>query len=107
VNPLSRGYPRTCHSVYFCIYACISVGDTDSQQLRPRDNKEETRWVSSRRELADCLVEVLSDVLELEMKAVFEDLWLEVTLGTVNVTLSLDCILITAFKTLITHIRYS
>ncbi|XP_056267197.1 transcriptional protein SWT1-like [Pseudoliparis swirei] len=53
-------------------------GDTDSQQLRPRDDEEETRWVPSRRELADCLVEVLSDVLELEMKAVFEDLWLEI-----------------------------
>lgn len=29
-------------------------------------------------ELEDCLQEVLSDVLKVEMKAAFDDLWLEV-----------------------------
>lgn len=31
-------------------------------------------------ELEDCLQEVLSDVLKVEMKAAFDDLWLEVKL---------------------------
>lgn len=31
-------------------------------------------------ELEDCLQHVLSDVLEVEMKAAYEDLWLEVKL---------------------------
>ena len=41
---------------------------------------EETKQKLSRclSELEDCLREVLSDVLEVEMKVAYEDLWLEV-----------------------------
>lgn len=56
---------------------------TDNKQLSRREDEEETkrdlsRWVS---ELEHCLLEVLSDVLEAEMKAAYGDLWLEVNLG--------------------------
>lgn len=48
----------------------------------PRKGKaeEKTKWDVSREvcELEDCLRDVLSDVLEVEMKAVYDDLWLEV-----------------------------
>ena len=40
-------------------------------------NRDLSRCVS---ELEDSLREVLSDVLEVEMKAAFEELWLEVTI---------------------------
>lgn len=55
---------------------------TDNKRLSKREDEEKTkgdisRWVS---ELEDCLREVLSDVLEAEMKAAYEDLWLEVKL---------------------------
>ncbi|XP_029002242.1 transcriptional protein SWT1 [Betta splendens] len=56
----------------------LSLGFTDKvidgQQL------SEDKWDLSRcvSELEDCLKEVLSDVLEVEMKAVYEDLWLEI-----------------------------
>lgn len=45
-------------------------------------NQEQPEDLStSVQELKDCLKEVLSDVLKLEMKAVFDDLWLEVKLN--------------------------
>lgn len=55
----------------------------DNKQLSRREDEEETkgdpsRWVS---ELEHCLLEVLSDVLEAEMKVAYGDLWLEVNLG--------------------------
>ncbi|XP_067368220.1 transcriptional protein SWT1 isoform X2 [Channa argus] len=57
----------------------ISLGrsERDGEQLR-EDSK--TKWDLSRcvSELEDCLREVLSDVLEVEMKAAYEDLWLEI-----------------------------
>lgn len=49
------------------------------EQLGERDHKE-TKQDLSRilSELEECLREVLSDVLEVEMKAAYEDLWVEV-----------------------------
>lgn len=51
---------------------------TDSQQLG--EGEEKTKWDLSRcfSEMEDNLRQVLSDVLEVEMKAAYEDLWLEV-----------------------------
>ncbi|XP_068446097.1 transcriptional protein SWT1 isoform X2 [Clinocottus analis] len=52
---------------------------TDNKQLSTREDEEKTKWSpSSVSELEDCLREVLSDVLEVEMKAAYEDLWLEI-----------------------------
>lgn len=54
---------------------------TDRKRLT-EGNEENRKWDFSRcvSELEDCLREVLSDVLEVEMKAVYEDLWQEVKL---------------------------
>ncbi|KAK5869643.1 hypothetical protein PBY51_024345 [Eleginops maclovinus] len=44
-----------------------------------RREDERTMWdPSSVSELEECLLEVLSDVLEVEMKAAFEDIWLDI-----------------------------
>lgn len=53
---------------------------TENKPLRTRDVEEKTKWDVSREvcELEDCLRDVLADVLEVEMKAVYDDLWLEV-----------------------------
>ncbi|XP_059197577.1 transcriptional protein SWT1 isoform X2 [Centropristis striata] len=57
----------------------IPVEEKDSEQLSKREDEEQTKWDrSSVSELEECLREVLSDVLEVEMKAAFEDLWLEI-----------------------------
>ncbi|XP_069574204.1 transcriptional protein SWT1 isoform X1 [Brachyistius frenatus] len=60
--------------------AGLSVGlvEKDSTQLSPGDQK--TKWDLSRCVcgLEQCLREVLSDVLEVEMKAIYQDLWLEI-----------------------------
>ncbi|XP_070688194.1 transcriptional protein SWT1 [Pempheris klunzingeri] len=62
----------------------LSTGLTEKDNKRlskTRDDVEDkTQWDLSRRvfELEDCLREVLSDVLEVEMKAAYEDLWLEI-----------------------------
>lgn len=55
---------------------------TDNKQQSKREDEEKKKWDLSRRvsELEDCLQEVLSDVLEVEMKAAFGDLWLDVRL---------------------------
>lgn len=53
---------------------------TENKALRTREAEEKTKRDVSREvcELEDCLRDVLSDVLEVEMKAVYDDLWLEV-----------------------------
>lgn len=49
---------------------------------RPDEGKDEEKICSACVcELKDCLQEVLSDVLEVEMKAAYEDLWLEVNIS--------------------------
>ena len=55
---------------------CITA---DSKQLSERGN-DETKQNISRclSELEGCLREVLSEVLEVEMKAAYDDLWREV-----------------------------
>ncbi|KAK9519576.1 hypothetical protein VZT92_022295 [Zoarces viviparus] len=56
-----------------------SVEERDNKQLSTREDEETTRWnPSSVCELEDCLRDVLSDALEVEMKAAFDDLWLEI-----------------------------
>lgn len=69
----------------FCVILCLYQTHvcmrliTDNKQLSRREDEEETsRCVS---ELEHCLLEVLSDVLEAEMKVAYGDLWLEVYLG--------------------------
>ncbi|XP_029286045.1 transcriptional protein SWT1 isoform X2 [Cottoperca gobio] len=53
----------------------LSVEEKDIK----REDKEKTKWdPSSVSELEGCLREVLSEVLEVEMKAAYEDLWLEI-----------------------------
>lgn len=54
---------------------------TDNTPLKKRENTEKAKWDISREvsELEQCLHEVLTDVLEVEMKAAYDDLWLEVT----------------------------
>ncbi|XP_045905109.1 transcriptional protein SWT1 isoform X2 [Micropterus dolomieu] len=60
----------------------LSVGliAKDNKRLSKRDDEEKTKWDLSRclSELEDCLREVLSDVLEVEMKAAYDELWLEI-----------------------------
>ncbi|KAM9358397.1 transcriptional protein SWT1 [Symphorus nematophorus] len=59
----------------------LSVGLTekDNKRLSKREDEETSKSVSECvSELEDCLREVLSDVLEVEMKAAYEDLWLEI-----------------------------
>lgn len=59
----------------------LSVGaiQNDSKQHSEGD-EEKRKWDLNRSvsELEDCLREVLSDVLEVEMKAAYEDLWQEI-----------------------------
>ncbi|KAM9762200.1 transcriptional protein SWT1 [Menidia menidia] len=61
--------------------ACLSVGvlEKDGKQTSEGDNGE-TKHKLSRclSELEECLRDVLSDVLEQEMKAAYENLWLEI-----------------------------
>ena len=62
-------------------YVCIPV-ITDDKRLNKQEDEQKTKCDVSIcvSELEDCLREVLSDVLEVEMKAAYEDLWLEVKL---------------------------
>ncbi|KAK2835263.1 hypothetical protein Q5P01_015747 [Channa striata] len=55
----------------------LGLSEKDGERLN-EDGK--TKWELSRcvSELEDCLQEVLSDVVEVEMKAAYEDLWLEI-----------------------------
>lgn len=82
-----------CTSIYI-VLLCIVI--TDAQQL------SEDRWDLSRcvSELEATLKEVLSDVLEVEMKALYEDLWLEVKKKVVFV-IFIICVLVNC-----SHIRY-
>ncbi|KAM8874622.1 transcriptional protein SWT1 isoform 1-T3 [Spinachia spinachia] len=58
-----------------CMYLC----NTDNKRLSTREEEEKRKWnPTSLCDFEDCLREVLSDVLEVEMKAAFEDLWLEI-----------------------------
>lgn len=70
---------------------CIMIGDvfystrtlcllTENKRLGTREVEEETKWDVSREVcvLEECLRDVLSEVVEMEMKAVYDDLWLEV-----------------------------
>lgn len=67
---------------------CVAA---DSKPERKKVNQEEPELGLSTHvhELEDCLQEVLSDVLKVEMKAAFDDLWLEVKLHVFHV--SQDC----------------
>ncbi|XP_051232913.1 transcriptional protein SWT1 isoform X1 [Dicentrarchus labrax] len=59
----------------------LSVGlvEKDNKRLSKREDEEKTKCLSGCvSELEDCLREVLSDVLEVEMKAAYDDLWLEI-----------------------------
>lgn len=58
---------------------CVAA---DSKPERKKVNQEQPELDLSAHvhELEDCLQEVLSDVLKVEMKAAFDDLWLEVKL---------------------------
>ncbi|XP_070765322.1 transcriptional protein SWT1 [Enoplosus armatus] len=58
----------------------LGIFHHDNKQLSKGEDGEKTRWDlgSCVSELEDCLREVLSDVLEVEMKAAYEDLWLEI-----------------------------
>ncbi|XP_017276073.1 transcriptional protein SWT1 [Kryptolebias marmoratus] len=57
----------------------VVAPDKDNKRLSEGDNEKTKRELSRRLfELEECLREVLSDVLEVEMKAAFEDLWLEI-----------------------------
>ncbi|XP_036969858.1 transcriptional protein SWT1 [Acanthopagrus latus] len=53
---------------------------TDDKRLNKQEDEQKTKCDVSIcvSELEDCLREVLSDVLEVEMKAAYEDLWLEI-----------------------------
>lgn len=52
---------------------------TDSKQLNEGDEERTVRDLSGCiSALEDCLREVLSEVLQVEMKAAYDDLWLEV-----------------------------
>ncbi|XP_037325913.2 transcriptional protein SWT1 isoform X1 [Pungitius pungitius] len=56
-----------------------SVEEKDYKPLSTREEEEKRKWnPRSICDLEDCLREVLSDVLEVEMKAAFDDLWLEI-----------------------------
>lgn len=70
--------------LYFTYTACVYlITDGKQEERRIEGDKEEARWDLERcvSELEDCLQGVLSDVLEREMKAVYEDIWLEVTVN--------------------------
>lgn len=55
---------------------------SDDSRLKEPEEEERTKGDISAQvsELEDCLLEVLSDVLEVEMKAAYDSLWLEVKL---------------------------
>uniref|UniRef100_A0A3Q1GP38 Transcriptional protein SWT1 n=1 Tax=Acanthochromis polyacanthus TaxID=80966 RepID=A0A3Q1GP38_9TELE len=57
----------------------VGLTEKDIKRLGERD-EEKSKWDLRRNVsgLEDCLLEVLSDVLEAEMKAAYEDLWIEV-----------------------------
>ncbi|XP_034738566.1 transcriptional protein SWT1 [Etheostoma cragini] len=54
----------------------ISVEEKEDKRLTKREVEEKTKSCVS--ELEDCLRDVLSDVLEVEMKAAYAELWLEI-----------------------------
>lgn len=62
-----------------CVYVCVELL-TENKPLSQTEVEEKTKWDVSQEvcELEDLLRDVLSDVLEVEMKAVYADLWLEV-----------------------------
>lgn len=71
----------TWHVVYMCLCMCVCVELlTENKPLSQTEVEEKTKWDVSQEvcELEDLLRDVLSDVLEVEMKAVYADLWLEV-----------------------------
>ncbi|XP_041863028.1 transcriptional protein SWT1 isoform X2 [Melanotaenia boesemani] len=57
----------------------VGVLEKDGKQLSKAVSVE-AKWLNNRclSELEECLREVLSDVLEVEMKAAYDDLWLEI-----------------------------
>lgn len=60
-------------------YVCTSL-ITDNKKLSKREDGRPKFLSICVSELEECLQQVLSDVLEVEMKAVYEDLWIEVYL---------------------------
>ncbi|XP_068176377.1 transcriptional protein SWT1 isoform X2 [Antennarius striatus] len=67
-SPQTQSHERTRLSV--------EVAEKDNKQLNNREDEKKICTCVS--ELEDCLRAVLSDVLEVEMKAVYDDLWLEI-----------------------------
>lgn len=62
------------------LYSCMLCVILDQKPESKKEDEEQAKWELSTQvyDLEDCLREVLSDVLEVEMKAAFDDLWLEV-----------------------------
>lgn len=61
------------------MHVCVETL-TENKPLNNTEVEEKTQWDVSQEvcQLEDCLRDVLADVLEVEMKAVYADLWLEV-----------------------------
>lgn len=60
--------------------SCVTV-DCKPESITANQEWSELNLSTTVQELEDCLQEVLSDVLKMEMKAVYDDLWLEVKLN--------------------------
>lgn len=58
---------------------CVTT-DGKPKSKKVNQEKPELDLTAHVHELEDCLQEVLSDVLKVEMKAAFDDLWLEVAI---------------------------
>ncbi|KAF3835348.1 hypothetical protein F7725_027906 [Dissostichus mawsoni] len=83
-HPPQNVGPQVPSAVQNRIYAPVQprMQRTGLHTVEEKDNKrgdERPVWdPSSVSELEQCLLEVLSDVLEVEMKAAFEDIWLDI-----------------------------
>ncbi|XP_068599891.1 transcriptional protein SWT1 [Brachionichthys hirsutus] len=58
--------------------ASLSVGLAVKDNKQPSSREDEKKICTCVSEFEDCLRDALSDVLEVEMKAVYDDLWLEI-----------------------------
>lgn len=76
-------HTRITAVLHYVLFHTFSHIQTLCVQLITDNKREDERPVwdpSSVSELEQCLLYVLSDVLEVEMKAAFEDIWLDVRL---------------------------
>lgn len=72
-------YLQSCVTcVHTCLCVCVIADVNSSSTCEDGDEAERLRGCVS--ELEDCLQTVLSHVLEVEMKAAYDELWLEVKL---------------------------